>query len=751
MDMCRRSLALFLMAAAAGQAGFAAGSLELVSQVAPSLVSGTGAGGTYDHSTLDLFAPSLSDDGRYVVFHSYETDLVPGERDLNQGSDVYVQDLLTGSTTLVSHAADSPVTAANAESSWAVISGDGRWIAFTSQATDLVPGQQGPPAPSYTNGALYLYDRAADVTTLVTDNSARDFYILTSSGDARYVAFISRAKNLVPRQQDQPGADYNVFLYDREARSFQLVSHASASPTTSGNGLSASPVFSGDGRWVAFGSNADNLAPGKPPGFASFLYDRVSGTVTLVGPAGIALSTDGRYLAVGGPPDGYTYLYDRVTGTKTLLAKIPDGSADEGAFSLSADGRYVALTSSPGHLIPPQPGGTSAPGLFLYDRVAGTFTLVSRKLGAAGAPGRASEISISGDGRLILFHSREPDLVPGQANPHNTVESLFLFDRNSGKTSLVSHAGASAATVADDYSYEAVISADGSRVVFYSLADDLATGSPDSIAPEAASFGSALSGDGRWIVFGSNAGHLIAGQSGGLGFSNVFLHDRATGATTLASHAAGSLTRTANGTSYALAVTPDGRWLLFTSDATDLIAGTAFSGKEFNDFLYDRLTGAVVLAGPTYLESFANPGPQGGITPDGRWVVFTRSQAPLVPGHGPDQGDRDIYLWDRLTRSTTLVSHTAAGPTATSGVKSYAPRISDDGRWVAFVSLADGLVPGATDGNGLPDLFLWDRTTGRTVLVSHAKGSPARRPGSTLRARPRSIPRASSPAPRPPP
>src|SRR3954451_23881074 len=419
MAMFHRSLVLFLLAAAAaGRAGFAEGSLELISEVAPSQVSGTGAGSTYNRSSPALYPPSLSDDGRYVVFHSYETDLVSGERDFNQDLDLYVQDLLTGATSLVSHTADSPVTTANARSTSEVISGDGRWIAFISLATNLVPGQQGPPLDPSASGPIYLYDREADVTTLVASSPGRDLYGPTISNDGRFIAFMSRDKHLVPGQQDQPGADFNVFLYDREARSFQLVSHASASPTTSGNGLSSTPVLSGDGRWVAFTSNADNLAPGKPPGFASFLYDRVSGTVTLAGPGGqMTLSADGRYVAVSGSPD--SYLYDRVTGTKTLLVRVPTGSIGS-ALSPSADGRYVALTGTPGYLIPPQPGGTSVAGLFLYDRAAGTFTpLILRKAAAAGQPSRFQAPAISGDGRRILFSSREPDLVPGQTNPRN--------------------------------------------------------------------------------------------------------------------------------------------------------------------------------------------------------------------------------------------------------------------------------------------------------------------------------------------
>jgi Tol biopolymer transport system component len=731
---------------AGSAAGFAAGSLKLVSQVAPSQVSGTGAGSFNTSSRPPGWPPSLSDDGRYAVFHSSETNLVSGERDLNQGLDIFVQDLLTGTTSLVSHTLDSPAITSNVPSGEAAISGDGRWVAFTSRATDLVPGTPGSPVDSHRIGALYLYDRVADASMLVTNRPPYDFQGLAISSDGRYIAFTSEATDLVPGQRGVSGS--NVFLYDRVARSFQLISHASASPTTTGSGSSRYPVLSADGRWVAFLSPADDLAPGNPAGDAAFLYDRVSGAVTRAGPAGVmALSADGRYLAVQGPQEAY--LYDRATHTKTPLAadRVGDFSGDLGV-AISADGRYVALNSPPSHLVPPQPGNLSASGLYLYDRISRTFTLVSRKHGSATTPGSAAAPRISADGRYVIFLSFEPDLVTGQIDPSGTWD-VFLFDRDSGASTLVSRAGASATTAADFHSSSPVISADGTRVVFYSEADNLAAGVPDrnssedlfaytiastslaavshhapdlpSITPEADSEAAAVSGDGRWVVFMSYAVHLVAGQSGPGYDGDIFLYDRATRATILVSHAAGSLTRAANGSSSSPAITPDGRWVLFASSATDLVAGTTFSGSQLNYFLFDRLAGTTVLVGRTRLVNF--PAPQARITPDGRWVVFASDAPNLVPGQ-QGHGDLNIYLWDHATGNTTLVSHSPAGPTVTSELKSYEPLISDDGSWIAFASLATDLVPGQIDGNRVDDLFLWDRTTGKTVLVSHAKGSP---------------------------
>ncbi len=424
---CIGALTLSLLGAAAG---FAAGPVELLSRLPPGQVSGTGGGVWFD-SYFIVFRPSLSDDGRYAVFHSYETNLVPGERDLNDDLDLYAQDLLTGTTSLVSHAMDAPATTGNAPTGEAAISGDGRWIAFTSRATNLVPGlPEKPVEPPSSSGALYLYDRVADVITLVTNRPPNDFYALTISRDGRYVAFTSQAADLVPGQRGVPG--YNVFLYDRVARSFQLISHTAASPVTGAGASSRAPLLSADARWVAFLSQSPDLAPGTPSGDTAFFYETATGTVTPAGPAGaMALSADGRYLAVHGSQSAY--LFDRVTRTRTPLAVSPDSNLDDSsALAISADGRWVALTELSNQLVPPQPG--SAFGLYLYDRVSATFTLVSRKLGAATAAtaiGGAYDPRISADGRLVAFTSREPDLVAGQVNP-TTESNIFLYDRKLG-------------------------------------------------------------------------------------------------------------------------------------------------------------------------------------------------------------------------------------------------------------------------------------------------------------------------------
>ncbi len=142
------------------------------------------------------------------------------------------------------------------------------------------------------------------------------------------------------------------------------------------------------------------------------------------------------------------------------------------------------------------------------------------------------------------------------------------------------------------------------------------------------------------------------------------------------------------------------------------------------------LSGATVLVGRTQISQFSADNlflSAADMTPDGRWIAFTSHFPDVVPGQQEDDPGSiftgDVFLWDRLTRSTTLVSHSAAGPNRTGNSSSSVPRISDDGRFVAFASEATNLVAGQIDTNDDPDLFLYDRTTGSTALVSHVQGS----------------------------
>lgn len=240
--------------------------------------------------------------------------------------------------------------------------------------------------------------------------------------------------------------------------------------------------------------------------------------------------------------------------------------------------------------------------------------------------------------------------------------------------------------------------------------------SPDPAQPSEAR---AVSADGRWVAFESRSPHILAQQEDTNGGTDVFLYDRTARTTLLVSRAAGSAVRTANAPSSQPAVSADGRYVVFGSTATDLVAGLADPEHRF--FLFDRVTGATRLIGRTGPFDGQGQPNVARISPEGRWVVFTSFAPDLVPGQQEPAGldTPDVFLWDRETGSTILVSRSTAGATVAGNRGSANPLISDQGRYVAFYSYATDLAPGQGAGGGSdPDLLLHDRTTGETILVS---------------------------------
>ena len=217
-----------------------------------------GRPGTTGNNTSD--SPVISADDRYVAFRSDATDLVAGS-DLNGKSDVFLYERATGIVTLVSHVPGSPGTTANGASSSPLISGDGGAVVFVSDATNLVPGTD-------TNGAsdVFLYERATAAVVLVshlpgaphTSGDARS-HDPSISADGAVVVFSSDATNLAATTDTNGQRFGNVFLYDHSTGDLTLVSHALGAPATPGDGGSFGPAVSGDGTVVVFQSLATDL------------------------------------------------------------------------------------------------------------------------------------------------------------------------------------------------------------------------------------------------------------------------------------------------------------------------------------------------------------------------------------------------------------------------------------------------------------------------------------------------------------
>jgi Tol biopolymer transport system component len=655
---------------------------------------------------------SISADGRFVVFASAAPDLVAGQADMNGGErDVFLADRVTGTVTLVSHVPGAPATTGNGDSYAPLISADGAFVVFFSDATDLV----GAPGSDLNDDIdLFLFERATGTVTLVShvpglptttgDDGVEDENGLAISADGAYVAFVSHATDLAGVNVN--GTLTDVFLFDRlNGATVTLVSHALGSPTTTGNSSSLSPTISADGAYVAFESNANDLIASDPNQSRDvFLYERATGSVILVSHVpGLPLtpgdnssldaeiSANGAYVVfssgasdlVGSDPNGFfdVFLYERTTGTVTLVSHLPglptaagNNLSDLGV--ISADGAFVAFRSSASDLAGPDPNGTQG-DVFLYERATGVLTLVSH---AAGLPttagnGASRDAKISADGAIVAFSSTASDLVSGGVDA-NGGSDVFVYERATGAVTLVSHVPGQSAT----------------------------TGNGGSIFP-------GLSADGRVVVFPSTATDLVAGDSNGPAV-DVFAFDRGAAAgvapVTLSQGVGGV---PADGASEAPRVSADGRYVVFASGATNLVAGGSPPGVP-QVYRVDRQTGEVRRVSET-AGGQAGDGPSAEpvVSGDGRYVAYRTGAGNLVADCGPAGVDR-IVRTDLATGQTVCVSQGAAG--AATGA-SRQPAMSEDGTRIAFVTAA---ALDAVCANGQEQIHLRDVAAATTRCLS---------------------------------
>ncbi|MEG3960548.1 TolB family protein, partial [Microcoleus sp. herbarium2] len=229
--------------------------------------------GNQENGTSFFYAPSISADGRFVAFYSEASNLVPG--DTNNTFDIFVRDRLTNTTTRVS--VDSAGNQANRKSEGASISADGRFVAFQSDASNIVPGD------TNIRRDIFVRDRLTNTTTGVSVDSAGNpanngSYNPSISADGRFVAFESPASNIVPEDTNR---SFDIFVRDRLTNTTTRVSVDSAG--NAGYIASYNASISADGRFVAFSSDASNLVPGDTNSDRDiFVRDTLTNTTTRV-------------------------------------------------------------------------------------------------------------------------------------------------------------------------------------------------------------------------------------------------------------------------------------------------------------------------------------------------------------------------------------------------------------------------------------------------------------------------------------
>jgi Tol biopolymer transport system component len=381
-------------------------------------------------ANADSYAPSVSADGRVIAFHSIASNLVEG--DTNGQRDVFVHDRETNLTTRAS--ISSTGVQGNGASGYPSISADGRYVAFHSAASNLVEGDTN----GYTDA--FVHDRVTRQTTRVSVNSGGAQAIMghseypSISGDGRYVAFHSDATNLV---DGDTNFTHDIFVRDRELSQTRRVSVNSLGAQSGSR--SRFPAIAANAPEVAFVSEASNLVEGDSNGVADiFVHNWQTGATTRVSindareqgnaaSGAPSISADGRHVAFhsdstnltpedyGGRRDVFVRNQDsQRTQCASMSSTLVMGNGDSESPSISADGRYVTFESAANNLAP---GDTNNQrDVFLRDLVTMITVRVSIDTSGAQSNGSNTYARISGDGVYVAFQSGASNLISNDTN-----------------------------------------------------------------------------------------------------------------------------------------------------------------------------------------------------------------------------------------------------------------------------------------------------------------------------------------------
>jgi len=420
-----------------------------------------------DGSSSPFILPSMSADGRFVAFQSWATNLVPG--DTNNVADVFVHDRQTGQTVRINLTPGGGQVPAPAERPF--MSANGRFVVFDSGSDLLVPGDLNNQQD------VFVRDRVTGVTTLdsltSTGAQANNGCAYSSiSSDGRFVAFQSSATNLV---LGDTNGQADIFVRDRVLGVTTRVNVSSTG--VQANNPTDSPMISADGRIVTFASAASNLVPGD--GNATwdiFAHDLVTSQTTRVSQSSAGIEANGASLYVA---------------------------------ATSTDGRFVAFISLATNLVE---GDTNNQfDIFVHDRQTGMTTRENTPAGGGQANNASFGPWLSADGRYVAYYSFANNLVAGDTNGR---QDIFVRDRLLAVTTRESVSTAGAQSNGDSDSV--VICGNGRFLAFPSQASNLVDGDTNAafdvfVRDLGHSIVGDLNGDGR--VDGADLGTLL-GQWG---------------------------------------------------------------------------------------------------------------------------------------------------------------------------------------------------------------------------------------------
>ena len=727
------------------------GTTELVS-VTPGGDSGSGYS----------YRPYLTPDGRHVTFISTSSDLVNPAIG-GSVAQVWIRDMTLGTTALASQ--DNVGTPGDGSSDEAVSSDDGRYVAFVTSSNNLVTEDPDTNDDIYfrdvTGGTISLVTLDTAQTGSGDSGTQRQISI---SGDGRYVAFTSRSTNLVTTDTN---AREDIFIWDRDGAGnrIRLVSLNSAG-TDTGNAGSDESMISRDGSRVVFRSAASDLDSRDADGSSDVLardvsdlgnatptYHLVSVTPGDAGAAGgsdnAVISSNGRFIAfessgfnIASPDtdsqrDIFIWDHDAPIASRVTLASqnsdaTASGNREAINPSISGDGGAVAFWSESSDFVANDLNEYSAQsGIDVFVFESGAVSAVStRDPGVAdrsgnrgswvvtnGNPDYPRARQISTDGRFAVFISHATDLVPG--TPDTNVDRIYRRDLQTGVTEIVS-ADENGAIPASGTSSEPSISRDGNRIAFRSssvlisgisgtqiFARDMTTGDLFHISADTGGSSGGgthndivISGDGNHVLFFSTGTDLHALDTNN--DNDVFVRDIAGGVTDLISINY-DLTDDGDAASDGPgSISDDGRYVAFESDADNLIDPALGITTNSSSQIYRHDRNAV--SDPNILVSIRHDGTAYGdnfssrpaMNGDGTVIAYQSRARDLIASPALTDSISDVFAW--VAGTNEMVSLNPAG-TDNGTYSAQEVSVSHNGRYVLFVS-GSGDLSGETDNNG---------------------------------------------------
>jgi hypothetical protein len=764
---------------------------------------------TYEANS-DAFATGISTNGQYIVFESGATNLVAGDTNPVADTDIFVRDVINKSTTLVTVGLDG--ASANDLSSESAITPDGRFVVFSSAATNLVSND--------TNGIsdVFVRDLQLGVTRLVSVGakpataSALSSYGLAVSKsecpvitpDGKFVAFISTATNILP----DVTTFGDVYVRSMATDTTLCVSTNAKHYFSSGKIQFYSEKISDDGQFVVF----QGALTTSPTNALIFRHNIQTGDDDVIASNAIPtpyfrttdildMTPDGRFVAFIGANGGTTgvYVWDAQTASTTQVSIATNGTSPAKlnceAPTVSEDGRFALFVCDATNLTT----NAVAPGLHLYrrDLQAGVTELIDVGTNQDALMRTvAGDSAMSADGRYVVFDCADADIV---TNDNNESWDVFLRDLTVETTELISvHQPSLFSQTSTRRKLDAsvAISTNEQYVVFSCKGEGLVSGYSNNVSDvyvrdlvnqsnflvsvdtnglaeaNGDSFEPVISSDGRYVAFTSYATNLVVGDTNK--DSDVFIRDLQNPVPVLVSvNASGEgslgggssspsisaegkyvlflngaravLRDTIVGTNFvlatnatALAMTPDGRYSAFFGTPTGANPSIYIWDSQLVRRIYTNIVTSVSKisisangewlayvnsSGATVVNRITKTSKSLGaiaslthsgfrFSGDGHWFVYATARAGVADD---TNGLSDVYLYDTQSTSNFLVSRSFYSGKAPMGA-SDSPDISMDGRFIIYASTAADIVP--ADDNSGKDIFLYDQQSGVTTILS---------------------------------